>query len=121
MEVDQNDEHYQPASSEVKNYGSRTRKIGNITCHFKNWYRDGKYPYWNIGPSYGPMVFMIIFALCIFSFFSWVISAAKMNWYIASPLYLIILYNLNEFKKTMLSNPGIDDTIFDHYRNIEFN
>ena len=104
----------------TKTYPTRITKIGEITCYFFSRYRNGKYPYWNIGPSRFFMYGMILFALFISCFFIITIQGSQMNWYIAGPCYLLVGYNIHLFQRTMLSNPGISEHIFDFYRSIEF-
>ena len=90
------DDSYQPIEVE-KTYPSRTRKIGEVTCYFKSWYRKGKYPYWSIGPSTSFMGGFILFAIAICCFFFWTINATSLNWYVATPLYFMIAWNLHSF------------------------
>ena len=41
---------------------TRFERIGEMSCLFFSFYREGKYPFCNVGPSRGPMVFMLVFA-----------------------------------------------------------
>ena len=42
---------------------TRCQRIGEVNCLFISYYKDGRLPFTNVGPSKGPMTFMILFAL----------------------------------------------------------
>lgn len=66
---DEQDENLNPSLSnnnsiihKEKFLPTRFERIGEMSCLFFSFYREGKYPFCNVGPSRGPMVFMLLFA-----------------------------------------------------------
>jgi hypothetical protein len=69
LEDDDQDEHQNDSGSggggivhKDKFLPTRFERVGEMSCLFFSFYREGKYPFCNVGPSRGPMVFMLIFA-----------------------------------------------------------
>ena len=99
---------------------SRCQKIGEINCLFLSSYKDGRIPFMNVGPSKGPMVFMIFFALfCLGYLVNMIMMFQKYNLVTASIAYFTVTANFVLFLRTMCGNPGIKPCIYEHYFKVE--
>ena len=75
----------------------------------------------NVGPSKGPMVFLILFAGCCLGYLFFMIKAVwPYQKLIGSLCFLSVLINLVVFLKCMLGDPGIKERIFHHYIQIMY-
>ena len=69
-----------------------------------------------MGPSKGPMTFLIIFAGFCFGYLVVLIQMfAPYNHVTGSIAYFTVIANLVMFFMAMCKDPGIDDVIYDHY------
>jgi hypothetical protein len=97
-------------------YHTRCQKIGEVNCLFVSWYKDGKFPLINVGPSKGPMVFLNLFALFCMGY---LLVLVQMFWKINKIAGLIsygsIFANLILYLMCLLRDPGINESIFLHY------
>ena len=101
-----------------KTYPTRSQMIGEVECFYLSFYKNGKYPICNIGPSRCAMCGMLTFATFCFGFLvllSILVYSEHALW-----LYCTITLNLICFFYTMFADPGIDSSIYDHYLKNEF-
>ena len=95
---------------------TRFERIGEMSCLFLSFYREGKYPFCNVGPSRGPMVFMLVFAGFVTGYLYVLIQMFAESYprgqYLA---YLSMFINVVLFFLTMCGDPGIEDVIYEHY------
>ena len=97
-------------------FGTRFERIGEMNCLFLSCYQNGKFPICNIGPSRGPMVFLIIFAGFCFGYCVVLVKAfAPYNHLTAAISCFSLIINLIIFFMAMCKDPGIEDVIYEHY------
>ena len=104
----------------ARSYPSRCKKIGEIHSLFLQCYKSGKIPFINIGPSHGPSLCMMVMAGFMLSFFLGETVSSKSDGWVKALMYTSIFLNLFCYLKTLLGNPGIEPSIFEHYRSFEF-
>ena len=99
----------------------RWQRIGEVSCLFVSWYKDGRFPLINIGPSRGPMVFLLLFsAFCLGYMVVLVNSFFNKNKTQGMISYASILLNLFLFFSCMCKDPGINESIYLHYIKIRY-
>ena len=121
MEQVDSDAHTQEIKLNKKRYPTRCQKIGEVNCLFVDWYKDGKIPIINVGPSKGPMVFLILFAGFCLGYLLFMITAIwPYQKLIGTMCFIPVTINLIVFFKCMLGDSGIKERIFHHYIKIVY-
>ena len=107
--------------NEIFEYKGRRnfRYVGNILCLFVSWYKEGKMPIFNLGPSFCPCILMMCLATFILAFFTISVTFFCNEPIVKIFMFCTILYNLYLFLSTLLGNPGIDENIIKHYNFVE--
>lgn len=110
-----------PAAGPFQKYQTRWQRIGEVSCLFFSWYKDGRFPLINIGPSRGPMVFLLLFsAFCLGYMIVLINSFFHKSPKQAMISYASVFFNVYLFFSCMCRDPGIHEQIYLHYIKIRY-
>lgn len=90
-------------------------KIGEVDCLFVSWYKNGRFPLLSVGPSKGPMVFLILFAGFCLGYLLLMMSTFSNNPTKKTIALISIVINLLTYLGCLLGDSGIEPSIFNHY------
>ena len=87
-----------------------------MECIFLNFYKNGKFPIANIGPSKVGMIFMVLLASLIISYFIFIIQFYTLPILLLRFFhYLLVIINVLAFCFTILKDPGVKESVYNHY------
>ena len=102
-------------------YPTRYQLIGLTNCFFLSWYKKGKVPLITIGPSKLPCLFLITFALSIFCYLGYLVALFRKESINAAIICTCGMFiNLGLFFSTMLSEPGVPQSVYERYYKLKY-
>ena len=102
-------------------YPTRHQKIGEIHCIFFSSYKQGRRPLLTVGPSILPLLFMLCFTCFAIWYLCFLIEAFyQLNFILAECCYLSLVINVFTMILAVLGDPGIEQSIYDHYNKYKF-